>query len=156
MSDSLLDSPSTQEEFALLVNITQQAVGQLVKRGILTDGEPLRRWVRRYATHLRDRAGTPGRAAAIERLAVARAKAQELKNRRAERDVIPAIEVRQVLSRISTRCGRMLEAVPVKLLREVGLEPRAVELVQGIIDEVRHEMADVEFGPGPDVVDDDA
>lgn len=49
----LLERPCTQEEFGELVGISQQAVSNLVKRGVLKPGQTGQHWLDRYLSHLR-------------------------------------------------------------------------------------------------------
>lgn len=48
-----LDKPCTQEEFGELVGISQQAVSNLVGRGVLKPGQTAQHWLDRYLSHLR-------------------------------------------------------------------------------------------------------
>lgn len=48
-----LDQPCTQEEFGLLVGISQPAVSNLVARGVLRPGQTAQHWLDRYVSHLR-------------------------------------------------------------------------------------------------------
>lgn len=49
-----LSQPVTQEEFGLLVGISQQAVSSLLRRGILLPEQSAREWLIRYLAHLRE------------------------------------------------------------------------------------------------------
>ena len=46
----------TQAEFGKLVRISQQAVSDLVGRGVLIPGQSRHTWLNRYLTHLRETA----------------------------------------------------------------------------------------------------
>lgn len=48
-----LDKPCTQQEFGELVGISQQAVSNLVSRGVLVPGQTAQHWLDRYLSHLR-------------------------------------------------------------------------------------------------------
>ena len=48
-----LDAPCTQTEFGKLVGISQQAVSNLVSRGVLKPGQTAQHWIDRYLSHLR-------------------------------------------------------------------------------------------------------
>lgn len=48
-----LDVPCTQAEFGKMVGISQQAVSNLVVRGVLKPGQTAQHWLDRYLSHLR-------------------------------------------------------------------------------------------------------
>lgn len=48
-----LSEPCTQAEFGQMVGITQQAVSDLMRRGILLPDQSAQTWLDRYLTHLR-------------------------------------------------------------------------------------------------------
>lgn len=48
-----MDEPCTQQEFGDLVGISQQAVSNLVSRGVLVPGQTAQHWLDRYLSHLR-------------------------------------------------------------------------------------------------------
>ncbi len=48
-----MDKPCSQQEFGDLVGISQQAVSNLVLRGILIPGQTAQHWLDRYLSHLR-------------------------------------------------------------------------------------------------------
>jgi terminase small subunit / prophage DNA-packing protein len=48
-----MDKPCTQKEFGKLVGISQQAVSNLVARGVLLPGQTAQHWLDRYLSHLR-------------------------------------------------------------------------------------------------------
>jgi phage terminase Nu1 subunit (DNA packaging protein) len=137
MTDSLLDSSCTQEQFAQLVGISQTRVSQLLARSVLIEGETMRQWARAYCTHLRRVHHEPVTSGARDRLAVARARSQELRNAKLDGSLVPVIEVRAVVASVSARAGRLLESIPVRCRREVGLDDRAVALVEGVVIQVR-------------------
>jgi phage terminase Nu1 subunit (DNA packaging protein) len=136
-----LDDVISQKEFAGLVQISEPRVSLLKKQGIIEDGATGRRWLQAYLALLRDRRGTPGRAAAVERLALSRAAHQELKTARLRGEVVDVLEVRQTFARVAARSGRLLEAIGPRLTRELGVEPRVVELVVAVVNEVRTDVA---------------
>jgi len=52
----ILDQACRQAEFGDLVGISQPAVSDLVSRGVLEDGAPLRQWLLAYCLRLREQA----------------------------------------------------------------------------------------------------
>ena len=49
-----LDQPTTQAGFGAMVGISQQAVSDLMKRGVLLPDQTAQEWLNRYLTHLRE------------------------------------------------------------------------------------------------------
>ncbi|HAU8263938.1 DUF1441 family protein [Phytobacter diazotrophicus] len=85
---------------------------------------------------------------------------ERLKFEKEEREVIPVDEVVQVYSSMLKAVVMVLETLPDILERDCGLTPAAVNRVQGIIDDLRDEMArkvaDSENEEGwPNVTDED-
>lgn len=66
---------------------------------------------------------------------------ERLKFEKEEREVIPVDEVVQVYSSMLKTVVMVLETLPDILERDCGLTPAAVNRVQGIIDDLRDEMA---------------
>ncbi|MCL5499343.1 DUF1441 family protein [Phytobacter diazotrophicus] len=66
---------------------------------------------------------------------------ERLKFEKEEREVIPVDEVVQVYSSMLKAVVMVLETLPDILERDCGLTPVAVNRVQGIIDDLRDEMA---------------
>ena len=66
---------------------------------------------------------------------------ERLKFEKEEREVIPVDEVVQVYSSMLKAVVMVLETLPDILERDCGLTPAAVNRVQGIIDDLRDEMA---------------
>ena len=55
-----LDQPMSQERFGALVGVSQQAVSDLVSRGVLRMGQPAQAWLHAYTAHLREQAAGRG------------------------------------------------------------------------------------------------
>ncbi|MDR1661226.1 MAG: hypothetical protein LBR95_02190 [Azoarcus sp.] len=124
----------SQDEFGKLVGITQPAVSDLVKRGILT-GKNAREWILQYCQHLREIAA--GRAskngdgldlvAERARLAKAQADAQEMKNLVERRQLIPADEIEPRLAAACITAREMLLDSVQRLARELPVDTAARE-----------------------------
>ena len=113
------DLPCTQQQFADLVGISQQAISDHLAAGVLQPGQTMGDWLADYISHLREQAA--GRGADGE-LAANRAKEsytrnQLLESRLAERrrEVAPVNIIEQVLAHIGSQIRGTLEPLHVNL-----------------------------------------
>ncbi len=56
----MLDIGATQQAFADLVGVSQQAISKQVEKGVLRPGQTMRQWLLAYCEHLRDQAAGRG------------------------------------------------------------------------------------------------
>lgn len=124
-----LDAPVTQQAFGDLVGISQQAVSELVTRGVLGAADPLGKWLEAYCRRLREQAA--GRDVdgnlAKERTALAREqrKGQAIKNRIAQGEWAPVGLLGDVLALGSAAIADRLDALPGQLRKACPELPAA-------------------------------
>ncbi|EPG2416644.1 terminase small subunit [Stenotrophomonas maltophilia] len=157
-----LGSPMKQGAFGDLVGISQQAVSDLVRRGILADGAAGDEWLLAYCDHLREvaagRGGEAGKDLTAERARLAREQADRLamQNAVTRGELAPAHLMEQVLSKVGARAGRILETIPGTLRRRLPqLKAADVEVVAQIVAKARNlaasmRLADVDADDDPD------
>ena len=138
----------TQEEFGVLVGVTQQAVSDLIRRGVIARGEPVGQWLLAYSSHLREQAA--GRAAsgeldlAGERAGLARAQREriELQNAVTRGELGPMLLLEQVLSQAAGKVAGLFDSIPGRVRRRVPeLPATAIDLITREIAEVRNIVA---------------
>lgn len=111
----------SQEAFGDLVGITQPAVSDLMKRGVIADGGAAGVWLLAYTKHLRDQAAGRGDGElANERARLAReqADAQAMKNAQARREVAPVGVIEEVLAHVGRQIATVIEGIQPKLRRQ--------------------------------------
>ncbi len=111
----------SQEAFGELVGITQPAVSDLMKRGVITEGTAGGVWLLAYTKHLRDQAAGRGDGElANERARLAReqADAQAMKNAQARREVAPVGVIEEVLAHVGRQIATVIEGIQPKLRRQ--------------------------------------
>lgn len=148
MSDHDLTKPMTQADFGSLVGISQQAVGNLVGRGVLDTGAPGLQMLHAYCSHLREQAA--GRAAngdldlATERAGLAREQRIRvaLQNAVTQKELAPVALLEEVLSKAGARIAGMLEAIPGGVRRRVpALSAEEITTIGAEIARVRNIVA---------------
>jgi phage terminase Nu1 subunit (DNA packaging protein) len=143
-----LDQPITQEAFAALVGISQQAVGDLVKRAVLKPGESAGEWLLVYTARLREEAA--GRSSDLvqerARLAKEQADAKAMENAQTRGELVHVGVMRRVFAAVGRRAAGILEGLPARLRREVGgLDGRALELIEAELVRVRNEIGTLQL-----------
>ncbi len=145
-----LTEKMTQEEFGRLVGISQSAISDLHKRGILTAGIAAGEWLLQYCAHLREVAA--GRLAsgdldlAGERARLAREQADKLamQNAITRAELAPAHLLEEVLGKAGARVAGILEAIPGQLRRRnAGLSADDLQHVAREIAKARNVAASV-------------
>lgn len=143
-----LNRPVTQSEFGEIVGISQQAVSDLVARGVIRPGDSVGQWLKDDRRHLREVAA--GRASAAggaldlvqERAALAREQRESvaIKNAVARREYAPVELLTKVLSDACAAVVERLEALPSRLRKEVpDLPIEAHEAIGAVIAAARNE-----------------
>jgi terminase small subunit / prophage DNA-packing protein len=120
-----LHSQSTQSQFGELVGISQQAVSNLVNRGVIEHGETLGVWLLSYCSHLRETAA--GREAAgdvdlaTERGLLAREQRMRIAMQNAEKrkELAPSYLLEQVLARAGARVAKILDTITPEIRRRL-------------------------------------
>lgn len=142
-----------QGAFGELVGVSQQAVSDLVRRGVLADGASGDEWLLAYCDHLREvaagRGGEAGKDLTAERARLAREQADRLamQNAVTRGELAPAHLMEQVLSKVGARAGRILETIPGTLRRRLPqLTAADVEVVAQIVAKARNLAASMRLG----------
>lgn len=144
----ILDQACRQADFGELVGISQPTVSDLVSRGVLEDGAPLRKWLRAYCGRLREQAAgrlgasDGGLDLAQERAALARTQREgiEIKNAVLRGDYAAVQLLSEVLATASQAVAERFEHLPGELRKACpGLPPAAIDQVQTVIAAARNE-----------------
>lgn len=143
-----LDSPIKQVDFAQLVGITQPAVSDLLTRGVLKAGDPLRVWLIAYTRQLREQAagrGADGELAANRASltktndGIAQIKLKRLTGQFAAVNVID-----QILAFVGKQIASALEPLPARIKMLVPqLTPDDIKAIEVVITESRNKAADM-------------
>ncbi|MCC2962192.1 terminase small subunit [Massilia sp. IC2-278] len=129
MSDLDLSKPMTQAAFGALVGVSQQAIGNLVGRGILDTSVPGHQLLQTYCSHLREQAA--GRATngeldlATERAGLAKAQREkiEMQNAVTRSELAPVALIEEVLGRAGSKIAGIFDAIPGGVRRRVPSLP---------------------------------
>jgi len=142
----------TQERFGVLVGISQQAVSDLKRRGIIADGQTAGEWLQRYCAQLREMAA--GRAAngdldlATERAMLARSQREriDMQNAVTRQNYGPIDALEQGLCDCMARVAAKLETIPGKLrLANDRLTADDLDIVGSILADVRNDIANMDI-----------
>jgi phage terminase Nu1 subunit (DNA packaging protein) len=143
-----LDSPIRQADFGALVGITQPAVSDLVSRGVLEDGQPLRKWLLAYCGRLREQAAgrmgatEGGLDLAQERAALARSQREgiDLKNAVLRGDYAAVELLSETLATASQAVAERFEHLPGEVRKACpDLPPAAADQVMAVIASARNQ-----------------
>jgi len=115
----------TQAAFGALVGVSQQAIGNLVGRGILDTSVPGLQLLQTYCSHLREQAA--GRAAggdldlATERAGLAKEQRERIamQNAVTRGELAPVALLEEVLSKAGSKIAGTLDAIPGAVKRRV-------------------------------------
>jgi terminase small subunit / prophage DNA-packing protein len=135
-----LNQPMTQTAFGELVGISQQAVSDLVSRGVLDIGAPAGVALRAYCAHLREQAagrstgGTLNLAAERAELAREQKIKIALQNAVTRRELAPVGLIEEVLAKAGSRVAGILDAIPGAVKRRLPTLP--AEEVKAIAQEI--------------------
>lgn len=112
-----LSEAITQQQFGDLVGISQQAVSDLVGRGVLIAGETAAEWLLAYCDHLREmaagRGGEEGINLVRERALLARASRIKLEIQNAEKkgQLAPVAALEQALATAGAKASKILATI---------------------------------------------
>lgn len=143
-----LNQPMTQAAFGSLVGISQQAVGNLVGRGVLDTSAPAGQVLQAYCSHLREQAA--GRATngdldlASERAGLAKAQREriEMQNAVTRGELAPVALIEEVLSKAGSRIAGILDGIPGAVRRRnPALTADDVKLIATEVARVRNIVA---------------
>ena len=132
--------PVTQVEFADWIGVTQQAVSDMVTRGVLQPGQSLKEWMRAYCNHMRGVASGRGSDAELakERAELTRVNSQRarIKLEVEQGETAPVAAIEQVLASIGRGIAGKLEPLPGTLHKLCPeLTPEALVAVQRAISD---------------------
>lgn len=154
-----LNSVVTQQEFGALVGVSQQAVAELQARGVLAKEMTGIQALHAYCSHLRETAA--GRLAsgdldlAAERAALAKAQREriELQNAVTRREQAPVALIEEVLAKVGSKVGGILDAVVPRLRRRNrSLTAEDLQFLEAEISRARRMAAGIRLA----TLDDDA
>lgn len=142
-----LSGPLTQEAFGKLVGVSQQAVSDLVARGILEPGASGHDWLLAYCERLREVAAgrqSPdgGLDLVRERAALARAQREsvEIKNAVLRQEYAPIELLSRVLAVASQAVADRIDAVPSALRKACPtLDMAAHRVIEGVLASARND-----------------
>lgn len=138
-----------QSEFGELVGISQQAVSDLVVRGVLTDGATGFVWLREYCGNLREQAA--GRATsgdldlAKERAGLAKAQREriEMQNAVTRGELAPRALLSEVLANTAPKVCSLLDSIVPSLKRRSGYKAEDLAYVDGVIAQVQNTISEM-------------
>jgi hypothetical protein len=109
-----LYEPCTQAQFGELVGVTQQAVGDMISRGVFAAGLPLGNQLQSYCHHLREAAAGREGGLARERELETKVRRElgEIKLAEARREYAPVAALEQVLAAVGRAVAGHLEPLP--------------------------------------------
>lgn len=144
----VFDEPCRQADFGALVGISQQAVSDMVSKGVLENGAPLREWLAAYCGRLREQAAgrlgseVGGLDLAQERAALARAQREgiELKNGVLRGQFASVELLAEVLAAASQAVNERFEHLPGEVRKSCPELPQeAIDQVLEIIAKARND-----------------
>jgi len=120
-----LSMKMNQAQFGELIGVSQQAVSDLMTRGVLSAGAAGGVWLREYCSHIREMAA--GRVAAgdldlaTERAGLARAQRKkiEMQNQVTRKELAPSYLLEEILARAGTKAAAILDTIPGMIKRRV-------------------------------------
>lgn len=102
-----------------MIGVSEPAVSELVKRGIVTVGDPLGTWLLAYCKHLREQAA--GRSLELTQERAGLAKEQKLRARIKKLQELgewaPVENLTLILARVTSQMASVFDQIPVKLKR---------------------------------------
>lgn len=150
----MLDKRITQTEFGALVGVSRQAIGDLVKRGVLDMSEPASKCLVKYCAHLREVAA--GRSSGDDdldlvteraRLASEQADKIAMQNAVTRQELAPVHVVEDVLAKAGAKVAGILDTIPGIIQRRVpSLRATDIDLIRREIAKARNVAAAVNIG----------
>lgn len=156
-----LDSAMSQAAWGGLVGVSQQAVSDLLARGVIRQGDTARTWLLAYCEHLRNVAAgrDPDGELSTERARVARATAEkiEMQNAVTRREVAPIAALELVLNDVAKRISARLDALVPQIRRTAPAVPAAVlNRIAADVAECREDCARVNMADADKLAADDS
>jgi phage terminase Nu1 subunit (DNA packaging protein) len=154
-----MQQPISQEQFGDLVGVSQQAISELLGRGILKAGQPAATWLRAYTKHLREQAA--GRGAdgelARERARLAREQADRvaMDNAVNRRELAPVAVLELVLAKMAGDVGSLLQGLVPRVRRRVELPTEALRIFEEEVSKARNRAAALSLADAEDEPDEE-
>lgn len=153
-----LDEVATQAAFGALVGVTQQAVSDLMARGVIQTGQPAGTWLLAYCEHLRQVAAgrDPDGQLAEQRTRLAREQADRvaLQNAVQRKEYMPVVLLEEVLANVSRQVATQLDSVLPEVLRRFPyLSGEPARFIEQRLASAREAAANARFNPGELEVD---
>jgi len=142
----VLDRLLSQTEFADLVGISQQAVSDLKRRGVLRDNVTGASWLRAYCEQLREQAAGRAGTLAENRAALDNERRIEIAMRNAikRKEFAPVETIAIVLAKVGRQIAGTLEAIgPAIRLRWPDVTSEQLRLIDGEIAKARNLAAQI-------------
>ncbi len=160
--------PMTQAAFGQLVGVSQQAIGNLVGRGVIDSSMTGQAMLHAYCSHLRETAA--GRQAGgeldlvAERAMLAKAQREriEMQNGVTRGELAPVVLIEEVLSKAGSRIAGIFDAIPGAVRRrvpslssdEIGNIEKEIAKARNIVaaislDDLREPDEDADPAPAP-------
>lgn len=133
-----LDTPATQQQIAELIGVTQQAVSEMMSRGVMSQGLSLRGALMAYTNHIRLMAAGRDGDLARERAELTRVQRerQEIKLAMERDEAAPVAVIEQVLATVGRVVSGKLEPLAGQIHKLCpALTPEALMKVQAAIAE---------------------
>lgn len=133
-------------EFAEIIGVSESAVSDMVRRGVIKRGDTLGRWLLDYCANLRENAAGRDAELARERARLAREQADRvaMKNAIERREYAPIAIIEETLADVGRQIAVQLDAIPVQLKRERhGLTAEDFEFVTREIAKIRNLAAEI-------------
>lgn len=133
-----LDTPATQQQIAELIGVTQQAVSEMMSRGVMSPGLSLRGALMAYTNHIRLMAAGRDGDLARERAELTRVQRerQEIKLALERDEAAPVAVIEQVLATVGRVVSGKLEPLAGQIHKLCPqLTPEVLVKVQAVIAE---------------------
>lgn len=146
-----LDKPITQTEFGRMVGVSQQAVSDMVSRGVMERGESAGTWLIKCYANLREAsAGRQSEDSDLDlveeraRLASEQADRVAMQNAVTRRELAPVHVIEDVLTQAGAKVAAILDATPGKIKRRMpSLTAPMLDIIQAEISKARNIAAAV-------------
>ena len=146
MGGCVLDRVMTQAEFGDLVGITQQAVSDLQRRGVLKSNVTGKAWLLAYCEQLRQEAAGRAGKLAEARAALDNERREEIAMRNAIKraEYAPVALIEQVLARVGRQVAGVLDGlVPSIRLRWPDVTSDQLQIIEGEVARARNTAAQI-------------
>lgn len=145
----------TQEDFARIVGISQPAIAQLIRKGILTRGAKPLQWLSEYAANLRKQAagwqsssGLPDLMTARAALALEQKRHYEIQNAKRISELIPIDTIVKTYEELTTAVRYKLLTLEKRFKSQFPeATPKESEWLSKLINELLTDLSNVRFSP---------